>query len=251
MEPARICRLPVCPLPDAPEQLPQLQIPYRLIAARELAWSNARSATQNFTLTKRRYLGPTSMDHELSFLMCNLGHVRKNSCVYDPFAGTGSILIAAAAWGARVLGTDIDIRVIRDGKRDKSGKPCCVYSNFRDYGLDDPVGLLRADVANPPWRAGAEGIVDAMLCDPPYGVRAGGRKMAPHGPDDPPLPIQYALVTWNDTALHHLCPGLALYAAFGPSRLVYATVPPCFSINMLLLLLRQRATSRCFRLSQY
>lgn len=169
---------------------PQLQIPYRLIAARELACSGVRSATQGYTLTKRRYLGPTSMDHELSFLMCNLGQVRKHSLVYDPFAGTGSILVAAAAWGGRVFGTDIDIRVIRDGKRDKSGAPCSVYSNFRDYSLDDPVGLLRADVANPPWRAGAESLVDTILCDPPYGVRAGGRKMAPLRPDDAPLPVQ-------------------------------------------------------------
>eukprot|EP00892_Ulva_mutabilis_P012672 jgi/Ulvmu1/9778/UM056_0018.1 len=170
------------------------EIPYRLVAARELACSDARSSTQPFTLTKRRYLGPTSMDHELSFLMCNLGHVRKNSIVYDPFAGTGSILVAAAAWGARVLGTDIDIRVIRDGKPDKGGRPCCVYSNFKDYKLDDPVGLLRADVANPPWRAGVEGIVDVILCDPPYGVRAGGRKMAPQSPDDKPLPTQAGYV---------------------------------------------------------
>lgn len=175
-----------------------MQIPYRLIAARQLAWSDVRSATQPYTLTKRRYLGPTSMDHELSFIMCNLGHVRRASLVYDPFAGTGSILVAAAAWGGRVLGTDIDIRVIRDGKRDSAGRPCSVYSNFADYGLGDPIGLLRADAANPPWRRGAEGLVDAILCDPPYGVRAGGRKMAPLGPGDAPLPVKCA-------PLHAVC----------------------------------------------
>ena len=37
--------------------------------------------------------------------------------VYDPFVGTGSILVAAAHLGAITLGADIDIRVIRDGKQ--------------------------------------------------------------------------------------------------------------------------------------
>lgn len=42
--------------------------------------------------------------------------------MFDPFAGTGSILVAAAHLGAVTLGADIDIRVLRDGKIDSSGK---------------------------------------------------------------------------------------------------------------------------------
>lgn len=41
--------------------------------------------------------------------------VRRSSLVLDPFVGTGSILIAAAARGALTLGTDIDMRVIKLG----------------------------------------------------------------------------------------------------------------------------------------
>ena len=29
----------------------------------------------------------------------------------DPYAGTGSVLVAAAAFGAQVMGADIDVRV--------------------------------------------------------------------------------------------------------------------------------------------
>lgn len=54
-------------------------------------------------------------------LLCGL-QVRKGSFVFDPFAGTGSILVAAAHFGAITLGADIDIRVLRDGKVDTSGK---------------------------------------------------------------------------------------------------------------------------------
>lgn len=48
--------------------------------------------------------------------------VRKGNFVFDPFAGTGSILVAAAHFGAVTLGADIDIRVLRDGKKDTSGR---------------------------------------------------------------------------------------------------------------------------------
>ena len=37
--------------------------------------------------------------------------------MYDPFAGTGSILVAAAQMGAITLGADIDAKVIRDGRQ--------------------------------------------------------------------------------------------------------------------------------------
>ena len=42
---------------------------------------------------------------------CALTQVGKGSYVLDPYAGTGSILIAAAAFGAQVVGADIDVRV--------------------------------------------------------------------------------------------------------------------------------------------
>ena len=42
--------------------------------------------------------------------------VRRGMLVYDPFVGTGSILIAAAHHGAMTLGADIDPRVISLGK---------------------------------------------------------------------------------------------------------------------------------------
>ncbi len=49
--------------------------------------------------------------------------VRQGTLAYDPFVGTGSMLIAAAHRGAHTLGADIDMRVIRLGKKDKAGQP--------------------------------------------------------------------------------------------------------------------------------
>ena len=51
----------------------------------------------HFSLKKRMYLGPTSMDAELSFIMTNLGQVRTGCCVLDPFVGTDTRNLSASA----------------------------------------------------------------------------------------------------------------------------------------------------------
>lgn len=45
-----------------------------------------------------------------------LPQVRRGMLVWDPFVGTGSILVAAAHLGAQTFGSDIDIRVIKWGE---------------------------------------------------------------------------------------------------------------------------------------
>ena len=47
-------------------------------------------------------------------------------------------------------------------------------SNFEQYGLMRPLDLVRCDNAHPVWKTA--GVLDAIICDPPYGVRAGARK---------------------------------------------------------------------------
>ena len=53
---------------------------------------------------------------QISNAPCHL-QVKKGDLVYDPFVGTGSILVAAAHFGAHTMGADIDIRVVRDGEQ--------------------------------------------------------------------------------------------------------------------------------------
>lgn len=89
-------------------------------------------------LKKRPYLGPTSLVPDLSLLMANAARVQPHQLVLEPFVGTGSLAIAAAELGAVVLGTDIDIRVLR-GKQGRNLSSC-----FAHYGLGKPE-LLRAD----------------------------------------------------------------------------------------------------------
>lgn len=139
--------------------------------AREIGVSD-RTLLTKYELSRRKYLGPTAMDAEIAFLMVNQALVKPGKFVYDPFVGTGSILVAATHFGAITMGEDIDLRVVRDGR----GPDCNVWSNFKQYNLPLPVGLVRADNNSPPWRLSLEEVFDAIICDPPYGVRAGGRK---------------------------------------------------------------------------
>jgi tRNA (guanine10-N2)-methyltransferase len=193
-------------------------IPPRNYFGRVVAKGLGRACIKTYDLTKRRYLGPTSMDVEMGLIMCNMAHARPGGVVWDPFCGTGSILIAAAHFGAMTLGSDIDIRVIKHGKRDKkTGKQVDVWTNFEDYGLPPPVGLVRMDLhkhsfkrdpaaeattgertssaagdvggsssglARGPSVARLEGSLQAVVGDPPYGVRAGGSEV--RGSETPP-----------------------------------------------------------------
>ena len=153
-------------------------IPPRRYFGRVVATGD-RSPLSKYDLKKRRYLGPTSMDVEMGLIMCNMIQARPGGVVWDPFCGTGSLLINAAHFGALTMGSDIDIRVIKWGKKDKrTGQNVDVWTNFEDYGLEPPVGLLRMDLHKHSWTssAHAEGTLQGVVGDPPYGVRAGGRK---------------------------------------------------------------------------
>ncbi len=52
-----------------------------------------------FDLKERKYLGPTSTDNRLAFIMANLGRVNSGDVVLDPFTGTGSLIIPPSYFG--------------------------------------------------------------------------------------------------------------------------------------------------------
>lgn len=141
----------------------------RVLETRSL---KGRGGVDQYSLKKRSYLGPTSMDAELSFIMTNLGQVEKGSFVMDPFVGTGSILLSSAIRGAYCMGTDIDLRVLRGRSKEEN-----VCTNFAQLGLARPE-LVRSDNAlySRHYRRSNVPMYDAIVTDPPYGIRAGARK---------------------------------------------------------------------------
>ncbi|XP_070352317.1 tRNA (guanine(10)-N(2))-methyltransferase homolog isoform X3 [Equus asinus] len=71
-----------------------------------------RELIESYSIKKRHFIGNTSMDAGLSFIMANHGKVKENDIVFDPFVGTGGLLIASAHFGAYVYGTDIDYNTV-------------------------------------------------------------------------------------------------------------------------------------------
>ncbi|OZJ04374.1 hypothetical protein BZG36_03199 [Bifiguratus adelaidae] len=152
----------------------QAKVPLWIYFGKEVAESS-RDAILKYNLKKRKYIGTTSMDAELSLIMANQALVRPGKLVYDPFVGTGSFLLTCAHFGAYTLGSDIDGRQIR-GKEGLS-----ITANVEQYNLASLVlDQLTFDITHHPWRAVP--LFDAIVTDPPYGVRAGAKRLGRKDP---------------------------------------------------------------------
>ncbi|KAG8812167.1 hypothetical protein FRC17_002165 [Serendipita sp. 399] len=177
----------------------------RVYFGRLVAESACRHLISKFNVKKRVYYGNTTMDAEISLLMANQALVcdslrveslylpprlRKASSgklVYDPFVGTGSMLYVSsvmvlrsylnlrqtsAYFGAMVLGSDIDGRQMRGKNLDTPG----IFRSASQYGvLDRILDCCTFDITRSPLRRG--NFLDAIISDPPYGVRAGAKRL--------------------------------------------------------------------------
>jgi tRNA (guanine10-N2)-methyltransferase len=145
------------------------------------------------------------MDPLLSLVMANMGQVKSNFLVYDPFVGTGSLLVGAAHFGAHVLGADLDFNMIhargkmnlilikawivfksheenfflglssRMGQKYRS-KDENIYNNLRQYGLENKyIDILIADFST--RYLNEKFKFEAIITDPPYGIREKAKKI--------------------------------------------------------------------------
>ncbi|XP_053349755.1 tRNA (guanine(10)-N2)-methyltransferase homolog [Clarias gariepinus] len=144
-----------------------------------------RELIRSHSVKKRHFIGNTSMDAGLSFIMANHGKVKAHDLVYDPFVGTGSLLVACSHFGAYVCGTDIDYNTIHGvGKASRKnqkwrGPDENIRANLRQYGSECLyVDVMVSDASKPVWRKGA--LFDAIITDPPYGIRESTRRTGSH-----------------------------------------------------------------------
>ncbi|KAK8729830.1 hypothetical protein OTU49_008346 [Cherax quadricarinatus] len=151
------------------------EAPYRIFLGRWVV-EGQRELIDKYSLKRRTYIGSTSMDAQLSFIMANYAKVQPGEVVVDPFVGTGSILVSAAHCGAYVWGWDIDYLTLhartkptRHSQKQRTAGES-ISSNLKQYGLEHRyMDVVVMDNARPFWR----GIpyVDAIITDPPYGIR--------------------------------------------------------------------------------
>ncbi|XP_030371672.1 tRNA (guanine(10)-N2)-methyltransferase homolog [Scaptodrosophila lebanonensis] len=160
-------------------------VPDDIMFGRLLA-QGQRHLIKELSLKQRKFIGNTSMDAQLSLLMANQAMVRDGDLVFDPFVGTGSLLVSAAKFGAYVLGADIDFMMlharcrpsrITQKVRDKDES---VRSNLKQYGCADRyMDVVVADFSNPLWHRRL--CFDSIITDPPYGIREATEKVETKG----------------------------------------------------------------------
>ncbi|GIQ79995.1 hypothetical protein KIPB_000714 [Kipferlia bialata] len=134
-----------------------------------LGWrigNSRRGAISDLSLKTRAHIGPTSMDPLASAVMVNATKARRGSLVLEPCFGTGSIGVAASHAGCHVFGSEASAKVIAG----KGGVKA--WDNFRQYSLPC-TSICQGDVFKLPYRDRI--AADAVVTDPPYGVREGKR----------------------------------------------------------------------------
>ena len=100
---------------------------------------------------------PVSVKPKLARVLVNLSGVLKGK-IWDPFCGTGGILLEAAMVNLETEGTDIDINMVRAAKE-----------NFKHYKVE---GTFSVADSRTTIKA-----CDAIVTDPPYGRRASLKKV--------------------------------------------------------------------------
>ncbi|KAB1275333.1 tRNA -methyltransferase-like protein [Camelus dromedarius] len=143
--------------------------PHNIYFGRWIA-DGQRELIESYSVKKRHFIGNTSMDAGLSFIMANHGKVKENDIVFDPFVGTGGLLVASAHFGAYVYGTDIDYNTVHGlGKASRKnqkwrGPDENIRANLRQYGLEKYyLDVLVSDASKPSWRKGT--FFDAIITD--------------------------------------------------------------------------------------
>lgn len=102
----------------------------------------------------RPFFSPISLHPKLSRVMVNLSRVRKNDVLLDPFCGTGGILIEAGILGIKIIGNDIDKKLVEGCKQNLKHYN---ISYFNIYNLD--IGEINNKISK----------IDVVVTDLPYG----------------------------------------------------------------------------------
>jgi len=101
----------------------------------------------------RPFFVPSAIHPKIARVLVNLSRAKPGREFFDPFCGTGGLLLEAAEIGCIPVGFDIDISMLAGSQQNLS------HYEVQFYGCV-------ADAREPPIR---NGIVKAIAMDPPYG----------------------------------------------------------------------------------
>ena len=113
-----------------------------------------------------------------AYLLCNAACLKKGAAVLDPYAGSGTTLLAAGMIEPSCR--SVGIEIAHDGLVNRDH----IRQDFQTRQLNEPLGLLLGDCTNDTVRAAARDQIggeafDCIVSDPPYGIRESTIEMDP------------------------------------------------------------------------
>jgi len=113
-----------------------------------------RSQYEQRKVQNRPFFSPISLHPKLARAIVNLSSIKRGGKLLDPFCGTGGILIEAGLIGAKIIGCDIEEKMIVGCKKNLE------YYKIKNYQLfQTDIGNIRSYIKK----------VDAVVTDLPYG----------------------------------------------------------------------------------
>jgi len=117
-------------------------------------FETGRSLFDDRKVQYRPFFSPISLDPKLARILVNLSLVKKGKILLDPFCGTGGILLEGGLIGAKLIGSDIENKMI-DGC-----KETLEHYKIKNYKLHcSDIGEIGKFIDS----------VDAIVTDFPYG----------------------------------------------------------------------------------
>lgn len=113
-----------------------------------------RSQFDERKVQNRPFFSPISLHPKIARVIVNLSSIKKNEILLDPFCGTGGILIEAGLIGLKIIGSDIEQKMIEGCKKTLD------YYKIKNYKLFcSDIGDIGKYIDK----------VDAVVTDLPYG----------------------------------------------------------------------------------
>jgi len=113
-----------------------------------------RSQFEERKVQNRPFFSPISLHPKLARALVNLSSIKKDEVLLDPFCGTGGILLEAGLIGAKVIGSDIEDKMIEGCKKTLD------FYKVKDHNLYcSDIGDVGKHIDK----------VDAIVTDLPYG----------------------------------------------------------------------------------
>jgi len=121
----------------------------------KLIWKKEKSRFAGREPINKPAFHPTSLKPIWARLLVNLARCKEGEVLLDPFCGTGSILIEGAIIGCKVIGSDLDKKMVFGARK-----------NLEFYELKGKVLQANALYLDKTLKKNS---IDAIATDPPYG----------------------------------------------------------------------------------